>query len=263
MNWLTQGGAHVLFHQIFSLLWRAGWLVVNYFVKMISRSAESSICWSFLLCQQLTQMNLANRMLSRDDFALNPQVQHTAAPAAQRPVEGARSGTQLCSSAGWVHRHVEYSRQRSGPIQTSLSGLFCSALGWLWQVSRLYRHLWVFIRFWLCDICKVVFSNFMFLFTPKTSAHVPKKQFQIHKPKLSTCFLHKESRKKTSFGQFCMCVSGGRTLLLQSVLHKARLNGAADRRRPRVLINPQVWSQRPENRKPLSLPQMARFWWRI
>lgn len=143
MNWLKQGGAHVLFHQIFSLLWRAGWLVVKYFLKMISRGAESSICWSFLLCQQLTQMNLANRMLSRDGFALNPQVQPTAAPAAQRPVEGVRSGTQLCSSAGWVQRHVEHSRQCSGPIQTSLSGLFCSAVGWLWQVSRLYRLIFM------------------------------------------------------------------------------------------------------------------------
>lgn len=143
MNWLKQGGAHVLFHQIFSLLWLAGWLVVNYFLKMISRGAESSIRWSFLLCQQLTQMNLANRMLSRDSFALNPQVQHTAAPAARRPAEGVRSGTQLCSSAGWVQRHVEYSRQPSGPIQTSLSGLFCSVVGWLWQVSHLYRLIFM------------------------------------------------------------------------------------------------------------------------
>lgn len=118
MNWLKQGGARVLFHQIFSLLWRTGWLVGNYFANTISRGAESSICWSFLLCQQLTQMNLANRMLSRDGFALNPPVQRTAAPAAQRPEEGVRSGTQLCSSAGWVQRHVDYSKQatvRSNP----------------------------------------------------------------------------------------------------------------------------------------------------
>lgn len=108
MNWLRQGGAHVLFHQIFSLLRLAGWLVVNYFPKMISRGAESSIRWSFLFCQQLTQMNLANRMLSRDAFALNPQVQHAAAPAARRLAEGVvRPGTQLCSSAGWVQRRVE------------------------------------------------------------------------------------------------------------------------------------------------------------
>ncbi|CAG10623.1 unnamed protein product [Tetraodon nigroviridis] len=53
-----------------------------------------------LLTHHLTQMNLANRMLSRDGFALNPPVQRTAAPAAQRPEEGVRSGTQLCSSAG-------------------------------------------------------------------------------------------------------------------------------------------------------------------
>lgn len=143
MNWLKQGGALVLFHQIFSLLWRARWLVMNYFVKMTSRGAESSICWSFLLCQQLTQMNLANRMLSRDGFALNPQVQHSAAPAAQRPVEGVRSGTQLCSSVGWVQRHVEYSRQCSGPIQTSLSGLFCSTVGCLGQVLPLYRLIFM------------------------------------------------------------------------------------------------------------------------
>ncbi|XP_056915415.1 tubulin polyglutamylase TTLL5 isoform X1 [Takifugu flavidus] len=49
-----------------------------------------------LLTHHLTQMSLANRMLSRDGFTLNPQVQHSAAPAAQR----VRSGTQLCSSAG-------------------------------------------------------------------------------------------------------------------------------------------------------------------
>uniref|UniRef100_H3DJ54 Tubulin--tyrosine ligase-like protein 5 n=1 Tax=Tetraodon nigroviridis TaxID=99883 RepID=H3DJ54_TETNG len=47
-----------------------------------------------LLTHHLTQMNLANRMLSRDGFALNPPVQRTAAPAAQRPEEGVRSGTQ-------------------------------------------------------------------------------------------------------------------------------------------------------------------------
>lgn len=44
MNWPKQGGAGVLFHQIFSLLWRAGRLIVNYYVKITSRRAESSIC---------------------------------------------------------------------------------------------------------------------------------------------------------------------------------------------------------------------------
>lgn len=29
----------------------------------------------------------------------------------------------------------------------------------------------------LCDICKMLFSGFIFLLTPNTSAHVPKKQF--------------------------------------------------------------------------------------
>lgn len=34
MNWPKRGGARVLFHQIFSLLWKAGRLVVNYLVRI-------------------------------------------------------------------------------------------------------------------------------------------------------------------------------------------------------------------------------------
>ena len=65
------------------------------------------LCWSLLLCPQLTNLNLANRMLGRESATLNPKMRHTAAAAAaatQGPVKAVHSGTDLCSSTRWVPR---------------------------------------------------------------------------------------------------------------------------------------------------------------
>lgn len=53
------------------------------------------------LCPQLTKMNLANRMLSRESFTLSPPVQHAAA-SARGLVKAVHSGAEQRSSTGWV-----------------------------------------------------------------------------------------------------------------------------------------------------------------
>lgn len=130
-------------------------------------------------------MSLANRMLSRDGFTLNPQVQHSAAPAAQR----VRSGTQLCSSAGWV-QHVGYSRQHGSNLNKSFRPILqrrwtaLTGAGWY-----LYVHL--------SDICKVLFSNFTFLSTPNTSAHFLKKKKSHFKFGIQRFFFTHRGKKKS------------------------------------------------------------------
>lgn len=62
-------------------------------------------CETFsLLCSQLTNMNLANRILRRESLTLNPRVQN-AAGTTQGPVKAVHSGTALCGGAGWVQRY--------------------------------------------------------------------------------------------------------------------------------------------------------------
>lgn len=141
-------------------------------------------------------MSLANRMLSKDGFTLNPQVQHSAAPAAQR----VRSGTQLCSSAGWV-QHVGCSRQHGSNWNKSFRPIVqrrwmaLTGAGWY-----LYVHF--------SDICKVLFSNFSFL-----STHQPifkkKKSLYIWNPEV---FFHTQRKKESIIGLF---------FLLQPLLPKA------------------------------------------
>ncbi|XP_076604283.1 tubulin polyglutamylase TTLL5 isoform X1 [Chaetodon auriga] len=63
--------------------------------KQVARHYASSSHIN-LLTQHLTNMNLANRMLNRESFTLNPKVRHNA--ITQGPVKAVHSGTDLCSS---------------------------------------------------------------------------------------------------------------------------------------------------------------------
>ncbi|XP_070776545.1 LOW QUALITY PROTEIN: tubulin polyglutamylase TTLL5 [Enoplosus armatus] len=71
--------------------------------KQVARHYASSSHIN-LLTQHLTNLNLANRMLSRESFTLNPKVRHTAATT-QGPVKAVHSGTDLCTSTG--HRPLK------------------------------------------------------------------------------------------------------------------------------------------------------------
>ncbi|XP_049453186.1 tubulin polyglutamylase TTLL5 isoform X2 [Epinephelus fuscoguttatus] len=64
--------------------------------KQVARHYASSSHIN-LLTQHLTNLNLANRMLSRESATLNPKMRHTPA-AAQGPLKAIHSGTDLCSS---------------------------------------------------------------------------------------------------------------------------------------------------------------------
>ncbi|XP_035530578.1 tubulin polyglutamylase TTLL5 isoform X2 [Morone saxatilis] len=71
--------------------------------KQVARHYASSSHIN-LLTQHLTNLNLTNRMLSRESFTLNPKVQRTAAPT-HGPVKAVHSGTDLCSRTG--HRPLK------------------------------------------------------------------------------------------------------------------------------------------------------------
>ncbi|KAM7402946.1 hypothetical protein PAMA_003732 [Pampus argenteus] len=66
--------------------------------KQVARHYASSSHIN-LLTQHLTNLNLANRMLSRESFTLNPKVRQAAATT-QGPVKGVHSGTDQLSSTG-------------------------------------------------------------------------------------------------------------------------------------------------------------------
>ncbi|TKS86477.1 Tubulin polyglutamylase TTLL5 [Collichthys lucidus] len=66
--------------------------------KQVARHYASSSHIN-LLTQHLTNMNLTNRMLSRESVTLNRKVRHTAATT-QGPIKAVHSGSDLCSSAG-------------------------------------------------------------------------------------------------------------------------------------------------------------------
>ncbi|XP_027130412.1 tubulin polyglutamylase TTLL5 isoform X2 [Larimichthys crocea] len=71
--------------------------------KQVARHYASSSHIN-LLTQHLTNMNLTNRMLSRESVTLNRKVRHTAATT-QGPIKAVHSGSDLCSSAG--HRPLK------------------------------------------------------------------------------------------------------------------------------------------------------------
>lgn len=60
-----------------------------------------------LLCPQLTNLNMANRMLNRESLTLNPRVRQTAAMT-QGPVKAVHSGMDLLSCSRWVQRNDLY-----------------------------------------------------------------------------------------------------------------------------------------------------------
>ncbi|XP_038585452.1 tubulin polyglutamylase TTLL5 isoform X2 [Micropterus salmoides] len=81
------------------------------FISALQKLADKQVACHYassshinLLTQHLTNLNLANRMLSRESFTLNPKVRHTAATT-QGPVKAVHSGTDLCSSTG--HRTLK------------------------------------------------------------------------------------------------------------------------------------------------------------
>ncbi|XP_071354332.1 tubulin polyglutamylase TTLL5 isoform X4 [Trachinotus anak] len=85
--------------------------------KQVARHYASSSHIN-LLTQHLTNLNLANRMLSRECFTLNPKGQHTAAMT-QGPVKAVHSGTDLLSSTG--HRPKEEEALWDGQMQNAYS----------------------------------------------------------------------------------------------------------------------------------------------
>ncbi|XP_035023314.1 tubulin polyglutamylase TTLL5 isoform X1 [Hippoglossus stenolepis] len=86
--------------------------------KQVARHYASSSHIN-LLTQHLTNLNLANRMLSQESCTLNPKVRHTAA-ATQGPVRAAHSGTDLLSSSG--HRPLKEDEGfREGQMQSAYS----------------------------------------------------------------------------------------------------------------------------------------------
>ncbi|XP_069391426.1 tubulin polyglutamylase TTLL5 isoform X2 [Paralichthys olivaceus] len=84
--------------------------------KQVARNYASSSHIN-LLTQHLTNLNLANRMLGRECFTLNPKVRHTAA-AAQGPVRAVHSGTDKPSSTGPL---MEDEGLREGQMQSAYS----------------------------------------------------------------------------------------------------------------------------------------------
>uniref|UniRef100_A0A4W6EY99 Tubulin--tyrosine ligase-like protein 5 n=1 Tax=Lates calcarifer TaxID=8187 RepID=A0A4W6EY99_LATCA len=66
--------------------------------KQVARHYASSSHIN-LLTQHLTNLNLANRMLSRESFTLNPKMRHTAA-STQGPVKAIHSGADVLHSTG-------------------------------------------------------------------------------------------------------------------------------------------------------------------
>ncbi|XP_050933951.1 tubulin polyglutamylase TTLL5 isoform X1 [Lates calcarifer] len=71
--------------------------------KQVARHYASSSHIN-LLTQHLTNLNLANRMLSRESFTLNPKMRHTAA-STQGPVKAIHSGADVLHSTG--HRPLK------------------------------------------------------------------------------------------------------------------------------------------------------------
>ncbi|XP_023272967.1 tubulin polyglutamylase TTLL5 [Seriola lalandi dorsalis] len=81
------------------------------FISALQKLADKQVARHYassgqinLLTQHLTGLNLANRMLSRECFTLNPKLRHTAATT-QGPVKAVHSGTDLLSSTG--HRPLK------------------------------------------------------------------------------------------------------------------------------------------------------------
>lgn len=79
---------------------------------------------------------------------------------------------------------------------------------------------------------------------------------------MSTCFYTRREKKDIILSVLHVWFGKKNTSPSVSTPQRPIVCGSK-RDETQVLINPQFWSQRPENRKPLSLPQMARFWWRI
>lgn len=75
-------------------------------------------------------------------------------------------------------------------------------------------------------------------------------------------FLHTEGEKDIILSVLHICLRRKNTSPSVSTTRSPIVCGSRQDE-TQVLINPQFRSQRPENRKPSSLPQMARFWWRI
>ncbi|KAI3367215.1 hypothetical protein L3Q82_008269 [Scortum barcoo] len=81
------------------------------FISALQKLADKQVARHYatsnhinLLTQHLTNLNLANRVLGRESFTLNPKMRH-AATAPQGPVKAVHSGKDLCSSAG--HRPLK------------------------------------------------------------------------------------------------------------------------------------------------------------
>ncbi|XP_074517677.1 tubulin polyglutamylase TTLL5 isoform X2 [Sebastes fasciatus] len=81
------------------------------FISALQRLADKQVvrhCASSshinLLTQHLTNLNMANRMLSRESVTLNPKLRHTTATTSG-PVKAVHSGTDLCS--GTSHRPLK------------------------------------------------------------------------------------------------------------------------------------------------------------
>lgn len=174
MNWLKQGGAHVLFHQIFSLLWRAGWLVVNYFVKWFHavlnhQSVEVFFsvnswpkwtwptgCWAETVSHSTLKCSIP--------LLLRPSGLWRGFARGRSCVAVPGESRDMWDTAGniLVQFKQAFQAYSAAPLDGSDRCRVC--IGWYLCVQ-------------LCDICKVLFSGFMFLLTPNTSAHVPKKKF--------------------------------------------------------------------------------------
>lgn len=170
MNWPKRGGAHVLFHQIFSLLWKAGRLVVNYLVRITFTRRWIINLLSFLFL--LPPLSTVDPNEPGQQDAEQRRFHTQPSSAAQR---------RSCSPAGSLGNTAVQQRRVSpacGIQQANLNGSnlnksFRPVLERCWMALTgagwyLYVHL--------SDICKVLFSNFTFLSTPNTSAHFLKKK---------------------------------------------------------------------------------------
>ncbi|XP_029350377.1 tubulin polyglutamylase TTLL5 isoform X3 [Echeneis naucrates] len=76
------------------------------FISALQKLADKQVACHYassshinLLTQHLTNLNMANRMLGRECFTLNPKGQHTA-PATQEPVKAVHPGSDRISSTG-------------------------------------------------------------------------------------------------------------------------------------------------------------------
>ncbi|XP_029982226.1 tubulin polyglutamylase TTLL5 isoform X2 [Sphaeramia orbicularis] len=81
------------------------------FISALQKLADKQVARHYatsshinLLTQHLSNLNLANRMLSREGFTLHPKVQHAAAPT-QGPVKAIHSGSDLPNSTS--HRPLK------------------------------------------------------------------------------------------------------------------------------------------------------------